>query len=78
MVVKARNHDVDRLLEIPEINAAMDRYEEIQAEYRRVLFDAVRVAPGNELPDVEEIEAKFAPLLKAQRDEVMTLIRQHV
>ena len=38
MVVKARNHDVDRLLEIPEINAAMDRYEEIQAEFCSMQF----------------------------------------
>ena len=78
MVVKEKSHDVDRLLEIPEIREAMDRYQEIQSEYRQAVIDAVRAAPGNELPDVEEIEAKYNTKLEAQREEVMSLVHGHV
>ena len=78
MVVKEKRHDVDRLLAIPEIKDAMDRYQEIQAECRQAVFDAVRAAPGNELPDVEEIEAGYDSRLEAQRDKVMSLVRQHI
>ena len=78
MVVKESRHDVDRLLEISEIKEAMDRYQEIQAEYRQALFDAVRAAPGNELPDVEEIRGEYDTRLKAQRAEVMSLVHKHI
>ena len=78
MVVKERRHDVGRLLEIPDIKKAMDRYQGIQAEYREALFDAVRSAPGNELPDVEEIEAEYDIRLEAQRNKVMSLVHEHI
>ena len=67
MVVSEVRHDVDKLLEIPEIEQAMKRYQEITDEHRQAVLTAVRNAPGDELPDVEEIKAAYDARLRRNR-----------
>lgn len=78
MAVSEVHQEVDKLLEIPEIKQAMKRYQEILAEYHQAVRAAVIAAPGDELPDIDEIKADYDPRLDAQRAEVMSLVRAHV
>ena len=59
--------DVDGLLTIPEIRDAVNRYLDIQHEYRDAILREIRDAPDGELPDVEVLSSDYRARLRRQR-----------
>ena len=70
--------DVDGLLKIPEIHAAVERYLEIQREYRDAVLREIRLSPQDELPDVSYLSDDYNARLQRQRVTVRKVAAKHL
>ena len=70
--------DVDGLLKIPEIHAAVERYLEIQREYRDAVLREIRLSPQDELPDVSDLSDDYNARLQRQRVTVRKVAAKHL
>ena len=70
--------DVDGLLTIPEIRDAVNRYLDIQHEYRDAILREIRDAPDGELPDVEVLSSDYRARLRRQRVAVREITARHL
>ncbi len=70
--------DVDGLLNIPEIRAAVDRYLEIQREYRDAVLREIRQSPQDELPDVSPLSDDYNARLQRQKVAVREIASKHL
>ena len=72
------DEQIDQLVQVPEIQEALNRYAELQQEFRHRLLDRITRAPADTLPDVSDISADLNAALDGQQDTIRRLARQHL
>ena len=72
------DEQIDQLVQEPEIQEALNRYAEMQREFRYRLLDRIRRAPADTLPDVSDISAELNAALDGQQETIRRLVRQHL
>ena len=72
------DEQIDQLVQVPEIQEALNRYAELQQEFRHRLLDRIARAPADTLPDVSDISADLNAALDGQQETIRRLARQHL
>ena len=67
---------IEELLQIPEIRRAVDRYSEIQSEYRDAIVREVKLSP-DELPDVSNIRRRYDAMLEEHKTAIRRLVTKY-
>ena len=72
-----RKPSAEELLEIPEIQDAVNEYIEVRDQYRRALQRMFVEIVGDDLPDIDAINEKYELRLKHQSDKIAQLVTVH-
>ena len=72
-----RKPSAEDLLEIPEIQDAVNEYIEVRDQYRRALQRMFVEIVGDDLPDIDAINEKYELRLKRQSDKIAQLVTVH-
>ena len=72
-----RKPSAEDLLEIPEIQDAVNEYIEVRDQYRRALQRMFIEIVGEDLPDIDAINEKYELRLKRQSDKIAQLVTVH-